>query len=86
MNFKDPLYRYPTDSIRFQNYNYFYPNSMLKNQHSMLKYQHSQRIKVKYAISVQTCIYLGGEAFLGGGDGDRTFFEGEPFFGGGEGD
>jgi len=30
--------------------------------------------------------YLGGEAFLGGGDGERTFFEGEPFLGGGEGD
>jgi hypothetical protein len=35
---------------------------------------------------MQTCIYLGGEAFLGGGDGERTFFEGEPFLGGGEGD
>jgi hypothetical protein len=30
---------------------------------------------------MQTCIYLGGEAFLGGGDGERTFFEGEPFLG-----
>jgi len=30
--------------------------------------------------------FLGGEAFLGGGDGERTFFEGEPFLGGGEGD
>ena len=35
---------------------------------------------------MQTCIYLGGEAFLGGGDGERTFFEGEPFLGGSEGD
>jgi len=30
--------------------------------------------------------FLGGEAFLSGGDGERTFFEGEPFLGGGEGD
>jgi hypothetical protein len=35
---------------------------------------------------MKTFIYLGGEAFLGGGDGERTFFEGEPFLGGGEGD
>jgi hypothetical protein len=31
-------------------------------------------------------MYLGDEAFLGGGDGERTFFEGEPFLVGGEGD
>jgi hypothetical protein len=35
---------------------------------------------------MKTFIYLGGEAFLGGGDGEQTFFEGEPFLGGGEGD
>jgi hypothetical protein len=35
---------------------------------------------------MKTFIYLGSEAFLGGGDGERTFFEGEPFLGGGEGD
>jgi hypothetical protein len=31
---------------------------------------------------MKTFIYLGGEAFLGGGDGEQTFFEGEPFLGG----
>lgn len=30
--------------------------------------------------------FLGGEAFLAGGDEERIFFEGEPFLGGGEGD
>jgi len=30
--------------------------------------------------------FLGGEAVLGGGDGEWTFFEGEPFLGGDEGD
>lgn len=30
--------------------------------------------------------FLGGEAFLGGGDGERPFFEGKPLLGRGEGD
>ena len=40
----------------------------------------------KNIFSYYASLYLGGEAVLGGGDGEWTFFEGEPFLGGDEGD
>jgi len=43
-------------------------------------------LKEKNIFSYYASLYLGGEAVLGGGDGEWTFFEGEPFLGGDEGD
>ena len=42
--------------------------------------RHQQNKKLRSSAS----LYLGGEAFLGGGDGERPFLDGEPFLGGGE--
>jgi hypothetical protein len=51
----------------------------------MYKYQCSTS-RIKEMCRASARLYLGGEAFLGGGDGERPFLDGEPFLGAGEGD